>query len=229
MTGCKKILIIDNDSTLTEMFSEQPTLYREFNVTGSDSAAEALECAKKIYFDSIIINVDLPNIDAWEVSKLFRDTGVRSPIVILTCADINLDKTLRQEIYANEYVSKPFKLRVLVARIRALIGRHERSDDALFTIGPSTFQPANKLLINERENKRVRLTDKETAILKYLSRAGGIAVEREVLLNEVWGYNSNITTHTLETHIYRLRQKIELDPAKAKILVTESGGYKLIT
>jgi DNA-binding response OmpR family regulator len=74
----------------------------------------------------------------------------------------------------------------------------------------------------------VRLTDKETAILRYLYRAGQKPVSREILLQEVWGYNSGVTTHTLETHIYRLRQKIERDPANAALLVTEAGGYKLV-
>ncbi|MAH84306.1 MAG: DNA-binding response regulator [Rhodospirillaceae bacterium TMED8] len=228
MIGCKNILVVDNDTTLVDMFSEQPALCEEFNVTGLESPEEALECAKKAYFDIIIINVDLPNMDSLEACKLLRDIGVRSPIVVLICADTDFDVVSRQTIYATEYVSKPFKLSVLIGRIRVLIGRYERSEDAHFTIGVSMFQPANKLLINESDNKKVRLTDKETAILKYLCRAGGKAVGREVLLNEVWGYNSNITTHTLETHIYRLRQKIELDPTKSKILVTEPRGYKLI-
>ncbi|MEA2861787.1 MAG: hypothetical protein QOC72_3826, partial [Methylobacteriaceae bacterium] len=103
----------------------------------------------------------------------------------------------------------------------------EASDDATFRIGQYTFQPSSKHLINDKGNK-LRLTEKETAILRYLYRAGQSVVTRDVLLREVWGYNSNVTTHTLETHIYRLRQKIERDPAHAQLLVTEAGGYKLI-
>ena len=82
--------------------------------------------------------------------------------------------------------------------------------------------------MRETDQRKVRLTDKETAILKYLYRAGDKAVAREKLLDEVWGYNAAVTTHTLETHVYRLRQKIEEDPSTAKLLVTEAGGYKLI-
>jgi len=117
---------------------------------------------------------------------------------------------------------------VLLARLRAHIRQHERSDDAVFTIGPYTFQPSAKLLVNNDDDKKVRLTDKETAILKYLYRAGDRVVGRDVLLDEVWGYNAGVTTHTLETHVYRLRQKIEFDPSNAKILVTEPGGYRLV-
>ena len=101
------------------------------------------------------------------------------------------------------------------------------SEDAVFAIGPYTFKPAAKLLLDNEKRKKVRLTEKETSILKYLFRAGDRAVSRDVLLNEVWGYNAGVTTHTLETHVYRLRQKIEPDPANARLLLTEQGGYKL--
>src|SRR6516165_985460 len=110
------------------------------------------------------------------------------------------------------------------ARVRR---QHEASEDAVFTIGPYTFRPSSKILLNPKGNK-VRLTEKETAILRYLYRAGQRPVSRETLLQEVWGYNSGVTTHTLETHIYRLRQKVEKDAAIPAILVTEAGGYKLV-
>ena len=128
---------------------------------------------------------------------------------------------------ANDYVTKPYKFAVLLARIRAQLRQHEASEDAVFTIGPYTFRPSSKLLLNPKGNK-VRLTEKETAILRYLYRAGQKPVSRETLLQEVWGYNSGVTTHTLETHIYRLRQKVERDATAPAILVTETGGYKLV-
>ena len=128
---------------------------------------------------------------------------------------------------ANDYVAKPFRFAVLLARIRAQLRQHDASEDAVFNIGPYTFRPSSKLLVNPKGNK-VRLTEKETAILRYLYRAGRRPVSREILLQEVWGYNSGVTTHTLETHIYRLRQKVEKDASNPSILVTEAGGYKLI-
>src|SRR6201997_126465 len=102
---------------------------------------------------------------------------------------------------------------------------HGTDSDTILAIGPYTFRPSSKLLLNPKGSK-VRLTEKETSILRYLYRAGQRAVSRETLLQEVWGYNSGVTTHTLETHIYRLRQKIEKDAANPEILVTEAGGYK---
>ena len=93
----------------------------------------------------------------------------------------------------------------------------------MFQLGPYTFKPAQKMLVDEEE-KKIRLTEKETNILKFLYRASEGVVARDILLHEVWGYNAGVTTHTLETHIYRLRQKIEPDPSNARLLVTESGG-----
>ena len=115
---------------------------------------------------------------------------------------------------------------VLLARIRAQLRSHEASEDAMFRVGPYEFRPSAKLLVDEK-GKKIRLTEKETNILKYLYRAGEKAVSREELLAEVWGYNAGVTTHTLETHVYRLRQKIEPEPGSAKLLLTEAGGYRL--
>ncbi len=166
-------------------------------------------------------------MDGREVCRLLRKSKVRCPIIMLTAADSEADTILGLESGANDYVTKPFRFGVLLARIRAQLRSHEQSEDAVFQIGHYTFRPSAKLLLDEH-NKKVRLTEKETSILKYLYRAGERVVGREILLPEVWGYNSGVTTHTLETHIYRLRQKIEKDPANARLLVTEPGGYKLV-
>ena len=114
---------------------------------------------------------------------------------------------------------------MLLARIRAQLRSHEQSEAAVFSIGGYRFHPAQKLLLDAR-GKKVRLTDKETSILRYLYRKGGDPVGREELLTEVWGYNAGVSTHTLETHVYRLRQKVE-PPGAEKLIVTEGGGYRL--
>jgi len=228
MTNGKQILIVDDDLDFLEMLREQLTLHEEFKSTICSAGAEALKVAKEDRFDVIILDVGLPDIDGREVCRLMRRNGVTSPIIMLTGADTDADTILGLDAGANDYVTKPFRLGVLLARLRAHIRQHERSDDAVFVIGPYSFQPANKLLIDQATQKKVRLTDKETAILKYLYRAGERVVGRDVLLDEVWGYNANVTTHTLETHVYRLRQKIEADPSNARILVTETGGYRLV-
>lgn len=152
---------------------------------------------------------------------------MKCPILMLTGHDGDADTILGLDAGANDYVTKPFKFPVLLARIRAQLRTHEQSEDAIFQLGPYTFKPAMKMLIDERDRK-IRLTEKETNILKFLYRATESVVPRDVLLHEVWGYNAGVTTHTLETHIYRLRQKIEPDPSNARLLVTESGGYRLV-
>ncbi len=228
MSSGKRVLLVDDDDALRDMLAEQLRLHEEFVTIAVDSAEKALSSAKDDYFDVIILDVGLPDMDGREVCRLMRRNGVKSPIIMLTGADTDADTILGLDSGANDYVTKPFRLGVLLARLRAHIRQHERSDDAVFTIGPYSFQPSAKLLVNFETNKKIRLTDKETAILKYLYRSGNRVISRDILLDEVWGYNAGVTTHTLETHVYRLRQKIEPDPSNASILVTESGGYRLV-
>jgi DNA-binding response OmpR family regulator len=167
-------------------------------------------------------------MDGREAVKLLRKGGFKAPVIMLTGQDSESDTILGLEAGANDYVTKPFRFAVLLARIRAQLRQHEQSEDAVFSVGPYTFMPSSKILLDDETNKKIRLTEKETAILKYLYRSGDKVVGRDTLLGEVWGYNAGVTTHTLETHVYRLRQKIERDPSHAEILVTEPGGYKLI-
>ena len=192
------------------------------------TATAGIKALKADHADLVILDVNLPDMDGREACKLIRRNGYKGPVVMLTAQGSDSDTILGLDSGANDYVTKPFRLGVLIARIKAQLRQHEQSDDALFAIGPYRFRPASKLLMDPEKNRRIRLTEKETAILKYLFRAGARAIAREVLLNEVWGYNSGVTTHTLETHVYRLRQKIERNPAKAEILVTEQGGYRLV-
>ena len=227
MSTARQILIVDDDEDLREPLREQLALHDEFDVTTVDNAAKAIEHCKSQRVDLMILDVGLPDMDGREACKLLRKSGFKAPIVMLTGNVSDADTILGLDAGANDYVAKPFKFAVLLARIRAQLRQHEQSEDAVFTLGHYTFKPASKLLIDDKEQK-VRLTEKETAILKYLYRAGEKVVTREVLLHEVWGYNAGVTTHTLETHIYRLRQKIERDPSNAEILVTETGGYKLV-
>ena len=228
MSAPKRILLVDDDDTLLQSLAEQLDLHEDFHTEGIASAAEALSRAKEQRFDLIILDVGLPDMDGREVCRAMRRAGVKTPIIMLTGADSEADTILGLDSGANDYVTKPFRFGVLLARVRAQLRQHEQSEDAVFTIGPYSFQPAAKMLVDGALNQKIRLTEKETSILKFLYRAGKNTVPRDTLLNEVWGYNAGVTTHTLETHIYRLRQKIEADPASSKLLVTEPGGYRLV-
>jgi DNA-binding response OmpR family regulator len=228
MAAGKRILLVDDDDALRSALAEQLTLHEEFEVVESTTGQDALEKAKDGQFDMVLLDVGLPDVDGREVCRMMRRASVSVPILMLTGADSDSDQILGLDSGANDYITKPFKLGILLARIRAQLRQHEQSEDATFAIGPYTFRPSAKMLLLEDPKKsKVRLTEKETSILKYLCRVGNKVVPRDVLLSEVWGYNAGVTTHTLETHIYRLRQKIESDPSNATLLVTEPGGYRL--
>ena len=223
----RTILIVDDDEDLRATLVEQLSLYEEFQVLREDTATGGIQTARNGMIDLLIMDVSLPDMDGREAVKILRKGGFKAPIVMLTGQDTDSDTILGLEAGANDYVTKPFRFAVLLARIRAQLRQHEQSEDATFTVGPYTFKPSRKLMTDRRGGK-LRLTEKEASIIKYLYRAERKVVTRDVLLEEVWGYNSGVTTHTLETHVYRLRQKIERDPSNAEILVTESGGYKLV-
>ena len=225
MSRLKTLLIIDDDADLRSAVAEQLET-GGFATLEADTARQGVEAALGQNPDLILLDVELPDMDGREACRQIRQRGVTAPIIMLTAAAGDEDTVQGLEAGANDYVTKPYKFAVLLARIRAQLRSHEHSEGAVFRLGSYEFRPASKILIDAQQRK-IRLTDKETNILKYLYRAGEIPISREELLAEVWGYNAGVTTHTLETHIYRLRQKIEADPANARLLLTEAGGYRL--
>ena len=227
MTAKKKILIIDDDDVLRSTLKDQLSLHDEFIVTDAATATLGVKALKADPANLVVLDVNLPDMDGREACKIMRRNGFKGPVIMLTGQGSDADVILGLDSGANDYVVKPFRFAVLLARIRSHLRQHEHSEDAQYRVGPYTFKPAAKTLIRD-DNKKIRLTEKETAIIKFLYRSGEQAVARDVLLADVWGYNAGVTTHTLETHIYRLRQKIERDPAHAEILVTEGGGYRLV-
>jgi DNA-binding response OmpR family regulator len=229
MASQHPILVVDDDNALRRALLEQLVHDGEFLPTEASCLAEAElhVAAAGSRFDAILLDVSLPDGDGRDFCKKLRGQGLKMPIIMLTGSAEENDIIKGLDSGANDYVAKPFRLNELLARLRAQLRSFENSEDAVFTIGPYTFRPAAKQLVEPEKNKKIRLTDKETAILKFLFRAAGKPVARQVLLNEVWGYNAAVTTHTLETHVYRLRQKIEPDPAISRLLLTEGGGYRL--
>jgi len=227
MATLRKILLVDDDDDLREALSEQLVMTEDFDVFEARNGAEGMEKVKQGQYDLVILDVGLPDTDGRELCKRMRKAAVKCPIMMLTGHDTDSDTILGLDSGANDYVTKPFKFPVLLARIRAQLRQHEQSENAVFQLGDYLFKPAQKMLVDPKERK-IRLTEKETNILKFLYRAPDGLAARDVLLHEVWGYNAGVTTHTLETHIYRLRQKIEPDPSNARLLVTEPGGYRLV-
>jgi len=227
MTHTYNILLVDDDDDLRENLAMQLSFHEEFKTQQCDNGKSGIETVKDQDFDLIILDVGLPDIDGREVCRMMRKTGINTPIIMLTANASEADTILGLDAGANDYVTKPFKFGILLARVRAHLRQHLISEDASYPVGHYVFKPGDKILTDEETGEKIRLTEKETAILKFLKRAEGAAISREKLLNEVWGYNANVTTHTLETHVYRLRQKIESDQTKAKIILTESGGYSM--
>ena len=229
MPSPRPILIIDDDVAVRETLMDQLAIDGEFAPAAADSATRATELleGENARFDAILLDIGLPDCDGREYCAQLRKSGVSVPIIMLTGADAEQDVVRGLDSGANDYIAKPFRLNELLARLRAQLRVFDSSEHAVFTIGPYLFRPATKQLVEQGKNRKIRLTEKESAILKFLYRAGGKPVPRQTLLNEVWGYNSSVTTHTLETHIYRLRQKIEPTPNDTRLLLTEGGGYRL--
>lgn len=227
MSAKQKILLVEDDTTLSEALLEQLSLHDEFLLSHAETGSAALDEVARVRFDLVLLDVGLPDIDGREICKLMRKQGVGAPILMLTGADSEADTILGLDAGANDYITKPFRFGILLARMRAHLRSHENSEAATLAIGTYRFRPAMKVLEDEGAGTKIRLTEKETNILKFLYRADNAPVPRETLLEEVWGYNAQVSTHTLETHIYRLRQKIEQDPSAADLLLTVEGGYCL--
>ena len=229
MTLARPILIIEDDAELRATLAEQIAMEGEFIAVEAASAAEATTrlAEDDMRYDAILLDVGLPDADGREFCARLRRDGRKMPVIMLTGADAEQDVVRGLDAGANDYIAKPFRLPELLARLRAQLRVFDNSEDASFTIGHYVFRPSVRLLLDPAKNRKVRLTDKECRILKYLLRANAAPVNRATLLADVWGFNSGVTTHTLETHIYRLRQKIEPDPQNLKLLLTETGGYRL--
>jgi DNA-binding response OmpR family regulator len=225
MSVIRRILVVADDAALRRSLVEQLELHGEFACVACEAGGRALERAAALCCDALLFDAACADRDEGELARRLRRAAGAAPIILL--AEPAAMAAARDALAgaADEELAKPLRVGELVARLRAGLG--PRPVGAA-TIGPYTFRPGVKLLIEAGTGRQVRLTEKEAAILDYLYHAGDRVSGREALLGEVWGYQAGVATHTLETHIYRLRQKIERDPARAAILVSEPGGYRLV-
>jgi DNA-binding response OmpR family regulator len=229
MSAARPILIVEDDEGLRQVLADQVSSSGMFHSVEAATLSEATQFlgAPEARFDSIILDVNLPDGDGRDFCAKIRKQGHTMPIIMLTGATEEDDVISGLDAGANDYIAKPFRVAELMARLQAQLRLFDNSEDAVFTIGPYTFRPAAKLLAGADKKQRIRLTAKEVDILKFLYRHANKVVSRQVLLDEVWGYNAGVTTHTLETHVYRLRQKVEADPTNCRLLMTAPGGYRL--
>jgi DNA-binding response OmpR family regulator len=226
MASHKTILIVEDHTAQRAAMADQ-FIEAGFRVrlveTVVDAAAAAM--SRDARFDGIIVDVHLPDGDGRDLCARLRRHGIKLPIIVLSQPCSEQDVVRGLDSGANDFVLRPFRFGELHARLRAQMRMFEASEDVSFRIGPYLFRPGAKLL--QAGNRRIRLTEKEAAVLKYLYRAEGRPVGRDVLLREVWGYNPETDSHTVETHIYRLRRKVEPHPGRISLLVNEGGGYRL--
>ena len=219
----RRLLVVDGDADFREALADQLRRHAAFAIDVAATAAEALARVRQARYDALLLDERLPDMDGRDLCRLLRRDGPDTPIVMLTGPDTGAGA----DTGADDHVARPFRLGVLLARLRAQMRQRETAGDPAIAIGPWSFRPAQKLLIDRDSGRKIRLTEKETAILEFLHRAGGRIVPRRTLLADIWGYNAGVATHTLETHVYRLRRKIEKDPGRAEILLTGPGGYRL--
>ena len=226
MNPSTKILLINNDKDLGEALAFQLSYDEKYQIVETDNETSALNQINNNFCDLVIINSQSSKLKGFDFTKNLRSATYKKPIIILINRNSNLDNSDDYNHKADEYIIKPFRYSVLLKSIETQLHKFKKSENTQYNIGNYVFKPNSKIL-ESNEGRSIRLTEKENNILNFLYKNLGNIINRETLLHEVWGYNSKVNTHTLETHIYRLRQKIEDDPSKACFLITEPGGYKL--
>jgi DNA-binding response OmpR family regulator len=221
-----RLLIVDDDACLRANLRQQLAVEGFNDVFELGFIADFEMALSHANPDLILLDIQMPGGNGIDICQRLRHSGFAKPIVMLTTKGAEDDIVLGLEAGANDYITKPLRLDELIARIRTQLRQFRASDDTLFEIGDLLFVPANKMLHEIGSNQMQAVTEKETAILKFLYRALPNVVTKDELLAEVWGFQNGVSTHTLETHIYRLRQKISRLTKKQLVLTIEKG-YRL--
>ena len=221
-----RLLIVDDDAYLCTSLRQQFVAEGFHNIFDVGSATGLNTALKEANPDLILLDIQMPDGNGVEICKRLRREGFVKPIVMLTAKNAESDIIEGLEAGANDYVTKPLRMGELLARIHTQLRQFKASDDARFELADLNFVPASKMLHKMECGRMQALTEKETTILKFLYRAFPESVTKDELLTEVWGLQNGLTTHTLETHIYRLRQKIGR-LTKTPIVITTENGYRL--
>ena len=221
-----RLLIVDDDAYLRATLRQQ-LLVEGFNdVFDVGVIADLDNVLSHANPDLILLDIQMPDGNGIDICQRLRRNGFAKPIVMLTAKGAEGDIVLGLEAGANDYIIKPLRLVELIARIRTQLRQFRASNDSQFEIGNLSFVPANKMLHETGSDRMQALTEKEATILKFLYRASPNDVTKDELLAKVWGFQNGVSTHTLETHIYRLRKKISRLTKKQLVLTIEKG-YRL--
>lgn len=221
-----RLMLIDDDEALRLVLRQQFEAEGLHAIHEAGDSKTVFETIDDFAPDMILLDVQLPDGNGFDICRRLRNRGFDKPILMLTGQDSEDDIVQGLEAGANDYIAKPMRMGELLARMKTHLRQHKLSDDARFEIQGLDFVPSQKTISSRQTGQKVILTEKETMILKMLNKQAPDAVSRDALLSEIWGFQQGLTTHTLETHIYRLRQKLTRltqDP----IIETAQDGYRL--
>ena len=221
-----RLLIVDDDAYLRANLRQQLLVEGFKDVFEVGVVGDLDNVLSHANPDLILLDVQMPDGNGIDICQRLRSNGFAKPIVMLTAKGAEGDIVLGLEAGANDYIIKPLRFGELIACICTQLRQLRAPDDAQFEIGNLRFVPANKMLHEISSHQIQALTEKEATILKFLHRAFPNDVTKDELLAEVWGFQNGVSTHTLETHIYRLRQKISR-LTKKQLVLTIENGYRL--
>ena len=220
-------MLIDDDDMVRQVLRQQFEQEGVLAIHEAGDAQTALDTIDDFAPDMLLLDVQLPDGNGFDICRKLRNRGFDKPILMLTGQDSEDDIVQGLEAGANDYIAKPMRMGELLARMKTHLRQHKLTDDARFQIHGLDFVPSQKTMSSRETGAKIILTEKETMILKMLNKNAPDTVSREVLLSEIWGFQKGLTTHTLETHIYRLRQKLTR-LTEASIIATAQDGYYLI-
>ena len=220
------LFIVDDDDLLRATLKDQLITEGYSQVTTIAGVSELFQKLPECDPDIMLLDVQMPDGNGVDVCRYLRRNGFTKPILMLTGKNAEEDMFRGLEAGANDYIAKPMRMGELLARIKSHLQQHRASDNVRFQLGPLSFVPATKMLTNDESGHKQLLTEKEGMILKCLIRAAPEIVSKDALLSGVWGFRDGISTHTVETHIYRLRQKIARITSD-QIIHTTGRGYCL--
>lgn len=223
-----RLMLIDDDDMVRQVLRQQFEQEGVLAIHEAGDAQTAFDTIDDFAPDMLLLDVQLPDGNGFDICRKLRNRGFDKPILMLTGQDSEDDIVQGLEAGANDYIAKPMRMGELLARMKTHLRQHKLSDDARFQIHGLDFVPSQKTMSSRETGAKIILTEKETMILKMLNKNAPDTVSREVLLSEIWGFQKGLTTHTLETHIYRLRQKLTR-LTEASIIATAQDGYYLIT
>jgi two-component system, OmpR family, alkaline phosphatase synthesis response regulator PhoP len=226
----KKILIIE-DEELIRMALEDDFRLEDYDVDVASDGIEGMAKAANPDIDLIILDIMLPGMNGFDICKKLRSQGIRTPVIMLTAKGQEIDRVVGLEIGADDYVTKPFSPRELQARVKAVLRRMETGPDDK----SEDLYRSGELEVNFRQyecrksGKSISLTTHEFGLLKYLIQNRGQVIDRDELLDKVWGKDVFVTPHTIDTHIANIRKKIEDDISSPRFITSIRGvGYKFI-